>query len=210
MGMGGMGWRRRPALTGGMAAMAGAGAASAIWAPLSSTALLGWCVGVLVYLAAALRIGFRMSPEQARRHAAVLDEGRNAVLGATLAATLVSLGAVVVDLAGARGSPAAPWSGALAVVTVALSWAFVHVLFAHRYAHEQSLRGGLCFPGDDRQDFGEFLYLAFTVGMTAQVSDVTTASVPMRRLVLAHAVVAFVFNVAVLAAAVNLAAGLAG
>lgn len=208
--MGRMGLRRRPALLGGMGVAMAAGALAVAWTPPSSALLLGWCAGVLAYLVAALRTGFAMSPEEARRRAAALDEGRNAVLGATLAATLVSLGAVVVDLAGARGSPAAPWSGALAVATVVLSWAFVHVLFAHRYAHEHALRGGLSFPGTGRPDFAEFLYLAFTVGMTAQVSDATTTSAAMRRLVLAHALVAFVFNAAVLAAAVNLAAGLAG
>lgn len=205
-----IGFHRRPALLSGLAATMAVGALSARWAPPSSSLLLGWCAGVVAYLAVALRTGFGMSPEVARRRAAELDEGRNAVLGATLAATLVSLGAVVADLAHARGSPAAPWSAALAVATVGLSWTFVHVLFAHRYAHEHALRGGLCFPGSGEPDFGEFLYLAFTVGMTAQVSDATTASPAMRRLVLAHALVAFVFNAAVLATAVNLAAGLAG
>ena len=70
--------------------------------------------------------------------------------------------------------------------------------------------GGLAFPGSEGPDHAEFLYLAFVVGMTCQVSDVTTASAPMRRLVLLHALVAFGFNAVILAAAVNLAAGLVG
>ena len=178
--------------------------------PVFQALLLGWCVGAVVYLALALSTGFTMSPEQVRDHAAEIDEGRNTVLTATLLATLMSLGAVVVELAGTRGSAGASTSALLAGITIALSWSFVHVLFAHRYMHEHALRGGLCFPGDDTPDFGDFLYLAFTIGMTAQVSDVTTAAPAMRRLVLVHALVAFLFNAAVLATAVNLAAGLAG
>jgi uncharacterized membrane protein len=133
------------------------------------------------------------------------------VLAASLAAAVASLGAVVVELAAARGSPGAAGSAALAALTLLLSWAFVHVLFASHYAHEYWLAGGgLAFPGSERPDHAEFLYLAFGVGMTCQVSDVTTASAPMRRLVLLHALVAFGFNTVILAAAVNLAAGLVG
>jgi uncharacterized membrane protein len=63
-------------------------------------------------------------------------------------------------------------------------------------------------PGNDRPGAGEFLYFALCVGMTCQVSDVTTSSAPMRRLVLLHGLVAFVFNTVILAAAVNIAAGI--
>lgn len=201
--------RRMPLiLSGGMVLAAGFGSA---WLVGPSTALLlGWCAGALSYLGLALRGGFTMTRTQVRAHAAEIDEGRNTVLAATLTATLISLGAVVVELGGSRGTPEASGSALLAGATIALSWAFVHVLFAHRYMHEHALRGGLVFPGDDTPDFADFLYLAFTVGMTAQVSDVTTAGPAMRRLVLVHALLAFVFNVAILATAVNLAAGLAG
>jgi uncharacterized membrane protein len=176
----------------------------------STALLLGWCAGAITYLALALRIGFTMSRAQVRILAAAIDEGRNTVLSATLAATLISLAAVVVELGGSRGTPGASLSALLAGLTIALSWSFVHVLFAHRYMHEHALRGGLDFPGDDTPDFCDFLYLAFTIGMTAQVSDVTTTAPAMRRLVLVHALVAFIFNAAVLATAVNIAASLAG
>ena len=128
--------------------------------------------------------------------------------GASVAAAIASLGAVVVELAAARGSPAATGSAALAALTLLLSWAFVHVLFAGHYAHEYWLAGGgLAFPGGERPDHAEFLYLAFAVGMTCQVSDVTTASAAMRRLVLLHGMVSFLFNAVIVGAAVNVAAG---
>ena len=173
----------------------------------STAALLGWDAGTLAYLAASLRVALTASPAEARARAETLDRGRWSVLAATLAAVIVSLGAVVLDLS---DGGAGPWRVALALGTVLLSWCFVHVLFANHYAHEHRLRGGIDFPGGDGDpDLGEFLYLAFTVGMTAQVSDVTTSSAATRRLVLAHGLVSFLFNAAVVAAAVNIVAGLA-
>ena len=177
------------------------------WMRPTSAVLVAWDVGVLVYLTTALFIQCRMSPQAVRERAEQIDEGANTVtLGAVLA-SLVAMTAVVLEMSGTRGSV---WSAPLAGATILLSWTFIHVLFAHRYAHENALRGGLVFPGEDAPDFVECLYLAFTVGMTAQVSDVTTNAAAMRRLVLLHALLSFVFNAAIVAAAVNLAAGLAG
>ena len=65
------------------------------------------------------------------------------------------------------------------------------------------------FPGGDgTPEFAEFLYFAFTIGMTFQVSDVTTNTPRMRRLVLVHGLVAFAFNAMILAATVNIVVGL--
>lgn len=174
----------------------------------STAVLIAWDAAVLAHLGFSIHALLGASPERTRQEAEALDEGRWGVLGGTIAAVLMSLVAVGLDLAGAKnGVPA--WNAALAVATVLLSWTIVHVLFAIHYLHEHSLRGGIEFPGNDDPDLLEFLYLGFTVGMTAQVSDVTTASAGMRRLVLAHGVVSFLFNAAVVAGAVNLAAGLA-
>ena len=148
-------------------------------------------MAAVVYIAVTLRTLARATPEALRHRAAMLEEGKWGLLAA------------------ARGSPGVTGSAVLAALTLLLSWAFVHVLFASHYAHAYWLAdGGLIFPGSERPDLAEFLYLAFVVGMTCQVSDVTTASAPMRRLVLLHALVAFGFNTVILAAAVNLAAGL--
>ncbi|MFC0408124.1 DUF1345 domain-containing protein [Roseomonas elaeocarpi] len=175
----------------------------------TSTALLaGWDVGVLAYLAVLGRSMLSWEPQRARARAEALDEGRWTVLLVTLGAVLVSLVAVALDLAGSKGT--SPWAAALAMATVLLSWCFTHVIFANHYRHEHLLRGGLDFPGNKGEpDLLEFFYLSFTVGMTAQVSDVTTNSAAMRRLVLAHGLVSFVFNTAVVAGTVNIAAGLA-
>jgi uncharacterized membrane protein len=175
----------------------------------SAALLIGWDVAMLVYLLVLLYGALTTDPALARQHAEDLDETRWGVLGGTVMAVLVSLAGVALDLAGTKGGSS--WTSALAMVTVLLSWVFVQVLFAVHYMHEHTLRGGIDFPGgEEHPDLLEFLYLSFTVGMTAQVSDVTTSSPGMRRLVLLHGILAFIFNAAVIAGTVNIAASLAG
>ncbi|SUE43776.1 DUF1345 domain-containing protein [Roseomonas gilardii] len=175
----------------------------------SAALLLGWDAAMLVYLLMLLHGALTADPRLAKKRAEALDETRWGVLGGTVAAVLVSLIGVALDMAGARGD--SPWTSALAMATVLLSWVFVQVLFATHYMHEATLRGGIEFPGGEKQpDLLEFLYFSFTVGMTAQVSDVTTSSPGMRRLVLLHGILSFIFNAAVIAGTVNIAAGLAG
>ncbi len=130
-------------------------------------------------------------------------------LGGSLAAAVASLGAIAFDLASTSGGGVTAGDAAFATGAVALSWAFVHVLLTHHYMHEYWLGGGrgLVFPGEDRPGTGDILYLALTVGMTCQVSNVTTALAAMPRLVLLHGLVSFLFNAVVVGAAVNIAAG---
>ena len=151
------------------------------------------------------------SPETLRRRAEQLDEGKWAVLGGSVAAAVASLFGVAWNLL-AEARPAPVFAVTLSLFTLVLSWNFVHVLFATHYAHEYWIDGkGIEFPGGDgAPEFPEFLYFAYTVGMTFQVADVTPNEPAMRRLVLLHAVVAFLFNTVILAAAVNLAAQMAG
>jgi uncharacterized membrane protein len=92
-----------------------------------------------------------------------------------------------------------------------LSWVFIHTIFALHYAHDYygeygAKQSGLNFPGDEPPDYWDFVYFSFVIGMTSQVSDVAVAGRPIRRTVIAHGVVSFFFNVALLALMVNLAA----
>jgi len=173
--------------------------------------LIGWCVGVLVYGAAALRLMLPASVEALRRRAALLDEGSGAILAATTAAAVLSLVAIFGELSAAKGTPHAGAAAILSVATVLLSWAFVHLIFALHYAHE--FYGGDCgleFPGTEHPDYGDFLYFSFVIGMTFQASDVATRSAATRRLVLLHSLLAFLFNTAILALGINFVASLAG
>src|SRR4029453_8050715 len=144
--------------------------------------------------------------EVIRRRAAVEDEGQWAILVLTVVAALASLAAIFAELgsAGRRPGQVAP-----AAVTILLSWAFIHTIFALHYAHEfydETDGGGLIFPGKDAPDYWDFIYFSFVIGMTSQVSDVGITSKRIRRTAAAHGIVSFIFNAALLALTVNIAA----
>jgi uncharacterized membrane protein len=172
--------------------------------------LVTWDVGVGLYLALAFQAMAKADIARIRRRAALLDEGRVAFLMLTAGAALASLGAIVAEL-GAKESGHAPAHLALAVVTIALSWAFTHTMFALHYAHEFYIEnryedGGLAFPGKEQPDYWDFVYFSLVIGMTSQVSDVAVTAKAIRRTVAAHGVVSFFFNAALLALIVNIAA----
>ena len=208
--------RNRPSLVGALAVAFAVGAAGAAWLRLSTTLLIGWDSGVVVYIVMAGIQMSRATVASMRRRAKLLEPGKWGVLTGAVLASLIALAAIVVELMSAKGSSDEGLSAGLAAATVLLSWGFLHIFFAQHYAHDYWLNGEpqggrpLDFPGNDAPDYLEFLYFSFTIGMTAQVSDVTTRNAAMRRLVLMHGTLSFLFNTAVLALGVNLAAGLAG
>jgi uncharacterized membrane protein len=93
-----------------------------------------------------------------------------------------------------------------------LSWAAVHTIFALHYAHDYyrpAKPGGLQFPSGDQHekaDYWDFVYFSFVIGMTAQVSDVGITDKTIRRTATAHGIISFVFNTALVALMVNIAA----
>lgn len=139
-----------------------------------------------------------------------------AMLLLAVAGAAASLGAIALELSQVRHGPGAPQNWAyllLAITTVAGSWLLLPFEFALAYASlyhsgDESPHG-LEFPGDEPQrDYVDFMYFAVTLAATSQTSDVAVSSRPMRRLVLLHAMLSFVFNTVVLALTVNILAGL--
>ena len=176
--------------------------------------LIGWDVGVVIYLMLAVGLAMVTDADHIRTRSPLYDEGRVAIPVLTATAALASIGAIFDQLTTA---PAGHHLLNLifAVVTILLSWSLIQVIFAFHYAHEYYAehRGqvhGLGFPGDDAPNYWDFLYFAFVVGMTSQVSDVTVKSKVLRRMVMAHGLLSFVFNLTLLALAVNLAASSIG
>ncbi len=171
-----------------------------------SRALLAWDVSALIYLLLAFALATASGVEYIRRNAASQDDGRFFILIFTTSAALASLAAIAAELGVKnRGAPEL----ILAVVTIALSWAAVHTTFALHYAHEYyraKKPGGLVFPGGDEPDYWDFVYFSFVVGMTAQVSDVGISDKIIRRTATAHGVISFIFNTALVALMVNIAA----
>ncbi len=82
--------------------------------------------------------------------------------------------------------------------------------YAHDYYGEGNRANGLIFPGKDKPDYWDFMYFAFVIGMTFQVSDVQVSNRLIRRLVVTHGALSFVFNAAILAVTVNLATSAIG
>lgn len=202
-----LGLRLRPGLLVALGVFAVAAAASSLGlrAAPRDALLVAWCAASFTHAALLARHLAVTPPGRMRDHAAALEDSSLTVLALTLAAILAALFGVVTELGGAHHAPRAV---VLGVATMTLSWIYLHLVFASHYALAYWLSGGgLEFPGEQRPDWLEFVYLAFTVGMTAQVSDVTTSSRRMRRIVLLHALAAFTFNAAIIGVAVNLLAG---
>jgi uncharacterized membrane protein len=178
---------------------------------LSPRLLVGWNIGMGLYLSLALHMMAVSDVVSIRRRAAVEDEGKFAMLVLTVASAMASIAAIVAELSSTLngGGARQPTQLVLAITTIVLSWAFIHTMFALHYAHEfyDEEGGGLTFPGPEEDpDYWDFMYFSFVIGMTSQVSDVGVTCKPIRRTVAAHGVVSFVFNVALLALTVNIAA----
>lgn len=182
--------------------------------------IAGWDAAALLYLALVARMMATSGAQHMRQRATVEDEGRWAVLAVTSGAALASLAAIGMLLSGAKDLPVdqRPEQLALGAVTIPLSWLFVHTVYAVHYAYDHYRgihlagqaegRGGLGFPDTTEPDYWDFCYFAFTIGMTAQTSDVSVNGRAMRRLTLLHGIVSFCFNTVLLALAVNIAAAL--
>lgn len=175
----------------------------------------------IVYLALE-SVKFRgLTAEFLKKHAASTDEPAWVIVVVTFGAAVVAVGSLFV-LVNKGGHPNA-LELALSLAAVALGWLTIHTMVAVHYAHlywrpddrgtkksqESVEHGGLDFPGDDEPGGYDFLYYSLVIGMTAQTADVNITKTRMRKLTLLHAVVSFIFNTVLVAAAVNVAVSLA-
>jgi uncharacterized membrane protein len=202
----------------GVAAPVGAAAAVAVgltagW-PYALAA--GWIVAAVVYLAWTWLIVGGLDALATARHANRYrdDDSTPWILDiAVLVASVASLGGVgyllVADKAG--GDVAAAVVGGLSVVA---AWLTVHTVYMLRYArlYYSGDAGGIDFNGDKtyQPDYGDFAYLAFTLGMTYQVSDTDLTERRIRMSALRHALLSFLLGAIILAITINLVASLLG
>jgi uncharacterized membrane protein len=175
-------------------------------------ALTGWDVAAAVFLAWTWRVVWPLDgPASARRAEREDPTQPMADLLLLVAATASLAGVGVVLSTGHSGSgPVLASDLALAVGSVALSWAVVHTVYALKYARlfYEGPDGGIDFHGGGKPRYTDFAYLAFTVGMTFQVSDSEVTSPRIRATVLRQALLAYLFGAVILAAIINLLAGL--
>ena len=182
---------------------------------LVSRGLMGWNVGVWLYLALVVMMMLRADHTHLRRVAAARAENAPVVMLVVVVAAMVSLAGIVAELSAAKVTGTAhAWPHLLfALLTVVGSWLLIPIDFTLTYAslYYVADKPGLVFPDLDpafEPHYSDFLYFAFTIAVASQTADIAVASPAMRRLVLLHAIVSFAFNTAILAFAINVAAGM--
>ncbi|WP_309664498.1 DUF1345 domain-containing protein [Tabrizicola sp.] len=165
-------------------------------------ALTGVNAFFLLYLVLMASLVRSSGPAELRKHAEQDDEGALLIVLLALMAVVVSVAAIILVFNWLESGFAAR---AAALATLPLGWATIHMLAAFHYAHlyYHGNDKGLTFAGKAEPGAWDFLYLSFTVGMTAQVSDVVADSTTMRRMILLHGVASFFYNTGILALAVN-------
>ena len=176
---------------------------------LVTRALIGWDIFVAFYLVLVFTMVLRSGVRHVRHNAALQDDGRFVILMVAALGAFASIAAIVFELGASHRSVL---DLTLATVTIALSWSAVHTQFSLHYAHEYyrgAKPGGLQFPSGDPHedaDYWDFVYFSFVIGMTAQVSDVGITDKIIRRTATVHGIISFVFNTALVALMVNIAA----
>jgi len=181
-----------------------------------ATSLLDWQRGVMLgfdvaagtFLLSCIPLLMRGSPDSMRESALRNDANRAGLLAITVGVTIVVLVAVAAELSQVRHSDMA--TAALIVASLAIAWTFSNSVYALHYAHLFYTRDtggkdrrGLDFPGAEEPDYWDFLYFAFTLGMTFQTSDVEIGDPRFRRVATFHCLAAFIFNIGVLAFTIN-------
>jgi uncharacterized membrane protein len=179
--------------------------------------LLGWCVGVTVYLVLAWWLCIRFDAQRTRERAQAQDEPSVVIFLLLLVATLACVMAIALMMQGVKDAPRNQRIFQIALFMVALgtTWLFIQAMFAFHYAHRyyqeemsnETTGAGLRFPGKMPPDYFDFLYFSHVVGMTSQVSDVQVTSREMRQITLAHSLLSFAFNIVILALSINVVAG---
>jgi len=184
------------------------------WMGARTRLLVSWNSGALAYLALAWTTVARADPAMTRVRAQTADQSGYVIF--LLVVTAASASFVAIGYLAGDFKNLTSWSRVghltLSITALLLSWLLIQTLFAFHYARwyysyykdTTTHRGGLKFPGDKDPDYLDFAYYAFVVGMTSQTSDVCVMTRQMRRLTLVHGVLAFVFNIAILAMSINI------
>ncbi|MFT8358031.1 DUF1345 domain-containing protein [Bifidobacterium aquikefiri] len=177
---------------------------------IPTACVIGWVSACLFYLARVwLRIA-RLDGERTREHAQGEDPSRTIADIVIVVSSVVSVAALVIMMSTGRTSqehtlPVA----ALTLSSILLTWGLIHTLYTLRYAGMYYSADHRCvdFPGTKNPQYSDFAYLAFTMGMTFQVSDTDLTTQAVRKVALAHTLLSYLFNTLLIGATVNFLAG---
>jgi uncharacterized membrane protein len=190
-----------------------AGAAAAAGGLGRASFLIGWDVLALVFCVWVWSTVWGFDANATEAHAKCEEPNRQfadlAMLGAAIA-SLAAVGAVLFQAGDAAGNLRYLEAG-FALASVFVSWTLVHTVYTLKYARLYYLDdpGGIDFNEPDPPQYSDFAYLAFTLGMTFQVSDTNICSKQIRRTILRHALISFPLGAVIIATAINLVSGLA-
>lgn len=185
------------------------------WSPIVRV-LVAWDSGVILFLATIFFWMRRCSAEQLLTRYREEDPSGPIILIVVTAAALVSVIATVELIATLRhvGHDARVWHSVLAPATLVLSWLLVPTMFTMHYADMfYSAETGdrpLSFPQTKMPAFWDFAYFSFTIAAANQTADVITTSTSIRKVVIAHEIISFIFNASIIGFAINITAGLIG
>jgi uncharacterized membrane protein len=207
------GWRGATAGLHLGVSLAAGGIAGAAVAPLLSgtdAVLVGWVVTATVFLVWTWASIWSLDVRDTAWLALREDGSRQLRDVALLAISIGTVVTVVMVIFRAHENP--PQRTALGIAAIAASWLVLNTIFTLRYArlYYTEPRGGVGFNQDDDPTLLDFGYLAFTIGMTFQVSDTALGKTEIRATALRQALMSFVFNTVILAVTVNVVAGLSG
>jgi len=174
--------------------------------------LIGWDAAAIFYLGTTWWTVGRLDAEDSKRSAVRQDPSVPASELVLILAAIACLGGVGLALvkAGQVGGDTKAYLIVLAVASVVASWATVHTIFTLRYArlYYAGRAGGIDFNEQAAPSYLDFAYVAFTIGMTFQVSDTDLTTHEIRRTALRHALVSYLFGAVIIGMMINIVASL--
>jgi uncharacterized membrane protein len=190
-----------------------AGAVAGVLGAGRATPLFGWDALAVVFCGWVWITVWKLDAKSTAGHANRENPSRDLadllVLGAAVA-SVVAVGVVLFGAGNASGNAKYLEAG-LALASVFVTWTLVHTVFTLKYArlYYSGEVGGISFNEDDDPQYSDFAYLAFTIGMTFQVSDTNIGTKEIRRTALRHAWISFPLGAVIIATSINLVSGLA-
>jgi uncharacterized membrane protein len=174
--------------------------------------LMAWDFACIIYECWVWGTIWGRNPADTARVAVREDPTRavaDVIVQVAAIASLAAIGVVLGQAAQQRGAEQVLLAG-LGVISVALSWLVVHTVYTLRYArlYYTPPEGGVEFNSAEPPRFSDFAYLAFTLGMTFQVSDTNLKTNGFRKLALGQSLLSYLFGTVILAATVNLVVSL--
>jgi uncharacterized membrane protein len=173
----------------------------------SMRALAAWDCGALLYIVLAAAVMRDGTPDEMRRRAELYDEPQLSFVVLTLLAVAASFAAIFVEFSAAKTAPQPLIPIALGGFTLIISWAFAHLMFAMHYAHLQYgtglAAGGIVRPEKGNLNYTDILYFSFLIGCATETSDFVSVNSAMRRFMIVHSVIAYLFNVVIIALTIS-------